>query len=119
MVMFDITDYNNPKEMFKVTISGKNAYSELEYNHKALLYSKEKNIIGFPIINYGNSKTKTSFQIYNIDLNNGFIMKGEILGDNQIIERVVFANKMYYALSKNKIKVVDMETLENVREIDI
>lgn len=119
MVMFDITDYNNPKEMFKVTISGKNAYSELEYNHKALLYSKEKNIIGFPIINYENSKTKTSFQIYNIDLNNGFIMKGEILGDNQIIERVVFANKMYYALSKNKIKVVDMETLENVREIDI
>ena len=119
MVMFDITDYNNPKEMFKVTISGKNAYSELEYNHKALLYSEEKNIIGFPIINYENSKTKTSFQIYNIDLNNGFIMKGEILGDNQIIERVVFANKMYYALSKNKIKVVDMETLENVREIDI
>lgn len=119
MVMFDITEYNNPKEMFKVTISGKNAYSELEYNHKALLYSKEKNIIGFPIISYGNSKTKTSFQIYNIDLNNGFIMKGEILGDNQIIERVVFANKMYYALSKNKIKVVDMETLENVREIDI
>ena len=41
MSMFDITDFNNPKEMFTVKIGDRRTSSTLTHNHKALLFDKE------------------------------------------------------------------------------
>lgn len=49
MGLFDVTDPANPKEMFKEIIGDQGTYSELLYNHKALLFDREKNLIAFPI----------------------------------------------------------------------
>ncbi|MGL5831420.1 MAG: beta-propeller domain-containing protein [Candidatus Altimarinota bacterium] len=49
MALFDVTDPNNPKELFKENIGDQGTYSELLYNHKALLFDKEKNLMAFPI----------------------------------------------------------------------
>jgi uncharacterized secreted protein with C-terminal beta-propeller domain len=49
MGLFDVTDPSSPKEMFKEIIGDQGTYSELLYNHKALLFDKEKNLIAFPI----------------------------------------------------------------------
>ena len=123
MSMFDISDVTNPKELFGVKIAGNNANSELEYNHKALLYSKEKNIIGFPLSTYQKGKTESKAVIYNIDIENGFSKKGEIINiENnwkQRIERIVYVNNTYYALSKELVKLADMDTLKEIKEINI
>lgn len=42
MSMFDITNLNNPKEMFTVKIGKNGTTSPLTEDHKALLFSKEK-----------------------------------------------------------------------------
>lgn len=47
--MFDVTDVNNPKEMFKEVIGTSGTTSELLYNHKALLFDKEKGLLAFPV----------------------------------------------------------------------
>jgi len=47
--MFDVTDPNKPKEMFKETIGDQGTTSEVLYNHKALLFDKNKNLLAFPI----------------------------------------------------------------------
>ena len=121
MVMFDVTDLNNPKVLFKVNIGDKNTSSELLYNHKSLLYSKEKNIIGFPLTSYSKGKMNSRAAIYEIDLNQGFVLKGEISNITQEyfkkIERIVFANDTYYILSNALVKVVNMENLEIIKEI--
>ncbi len=49
MGLFDVTDPTQPREMFKEIIGDQGTYSELLYNHKALLFDKEKNLIAFPI----------------------------------------------------------------------
>ncbi len=49
MGLFDVTDPNNPKQKYTVTIGDTGTYSELLYNHKALLFDQEKNLIAFPI----------------------------------------------------------------------
>ncbi len=49
MALFDVADPTNPKEMFHEIIGDQGTYSELLYNHKALLFSKDKNLIAFPI----------------------------------------------------------------------
>lgn len=123
MVMFDVSDLSNPKELYKVTIGDKYTSSELTYNHKALLYSKEDNIIAFPLVTYGRNNTNSKVAIYEINLDKGFILKGEISNDtddyNKFIERIVYVNNTYYTLSSKLIKVTDMNTLELVKEIEI
>lgn len=49
MGLFDVTDPNHPKELFNEIIGDQGTYSELLYNHKALLFDKEKNLLAFPI----------------------------------------------------------------------
>lgn len=124
MVMFDISDLNNPKELFKTNIGdSKYTYSELLFNHKALLFSKEKNIIAFPIYSSAGRKSYTRAAIYEIDLEKGFTLKGEVgtVTDNadEHINRIVFINDTYYTLSNSLVKAANMETLEVVKEIEI
>ena len=121
MVMFDISDFTNPQVLFKVNIGDKYTSSELLYNHKALLYSSEKNIMGFPLNSYREGYSKAL--IYEIDLEKGFILKGEIANNikeymNQV-ERIVFVKDYYYILSKNLVKIANMETIEVVKEIEL
>lgn len=49
MSLFDVSDVKNPKEVDKEVIGDSGTYSEILYNHKALLFDKEKNILSFPI----------------------------------------------------------------------
>ena len=55
--MFDVTDLEKPKEMFKTVIGDRGTYSELLTNHKALLFSKEKDLFAFPVNLYLLNKT--------------------------------------------------------------
>ena len=123
MVMFDISNLNDPQVLFKIDIGDENTSSEITYNHKSILYSKEKNIIAFPILNYGMKQNNSSAIIYEIDLEKGFTLKGEIanLTNNYLenVERIVYVNDVYYTLSKELIKVANMNTLEVIKEIDI
>ena len=128
MSMFDVTNLNNPKEMFTVKIGEKNASSPLIHDHKALLFSKEKNIIAFPVNVYKNGKYVSEAQIYKIDLEKGFTLQGEIKNENissknysysNIIERIIYSNNVYYTLSKKLIKAVDMNTLKEITKLEI
>lgn len=107
-------------------------YSELLNNHKALLFSKEKNIIAFPIsIREENYKTK--FQgaiVYSVSLEDGFKLKGRIThkesGGSQFaydytkqIERIIYINDSLFTLSRSLIKAVDMESLEEQSKVEI
>ena len=42
MSMFDVSDVENPKEMFSVDIGENYTSSEITYNHKALFYHKNR-----------------------------------------------------------------------------
>ena len=124
MAMFDISDFNNPQELFKIAIGdSKYTYSELLYNHKVLLFSKEKNIIAFPLYSSSGRKTNSRAAIYNIDLEKGFSLKGEIANVtdkyDENVKRIVFANNTYYTLSNALVKVANMDTLEVIKEFTI
>lgn len=123
LVMFDVSDFTNPKVLFEIAVGDKYTYSELLYNHKAVIFSKEKNIIAFPITSSAGKKVNSRAVIYGIDLDNGFVLKGEIgeVIDNyeKQVRRIVYVNNNYYALSYVDVKVANMDNLEVVKDIDI
>lgn len=123
LVMFDVSDLANPKVLFEIAVGDKYTFSELLYNHKVAIFSKEKNIIAFPILSSSGRKMNSRAAIYGIDLDNGFALKGEIgeVTDNyeEQVRRIVYVNNNYYVLSYVDVKVANMDNLEVVKDIDI
>lgn len=128
MAMFDVSDVTNPKEMFSINIGNGYTHSEIQYNHKALFYSKDKNLIGFPVETYENSKRNTynnSFRIYKIDLEKGFKEYGKIDAENEnknyfdSMRRAIYIEDVLYVLSDENIVTYDLNTLEKQKELEL
>ena len=142
--LFDVTDITNPIEMFVETIGGRGTDSPLLSNHKALLFSKEKNLLAFPVTVYeSNEKAVDGIMpsygtfafsgayIYDIDLTNGFNLRGTIShmsnqdmlkssdwgGDyNLYIQRLLTIRDTLYAASNKKLTSHNLQTLDSMGE---
>ncbi|AEV70471.1 beta-propeller domain-containing protein [Acetivibrio clariflavus] len=108
IALFDVSDVNNPIQKFSEVIGDRGTDSELLQNHKALLFSKEKNLLAFPVtvaeikdknnaINewgvpqYGEFVFQGAY-VYNIDLDKGFTLKGKIthISDEEYIKSGIY-----------------------------
>lgn len=94
IALFDVTNPAKPVEMFKEIIGDRGTYSDLFYNHKALLFDRAKNILAFPVsvtipcaelnncevLSTGgqNDTTFVGAYVYGLDLQKGFQLKNKI-----------------------------------------
>lgn len=130
MALFDVTDPKSPKEMYVVKIGEKGTYSEILNNHKALLFSKEKNLIAFPVSITENDYNVT-FQgavVYGLSLEKGFELRGKITNSatdydryyyKNAVERIIYIGDTLYTLSNNLIKATAIETMETLGSVEI
>ena len=102
MCLFDVSDINNPKEIDKTVIGNSRTVSAILTNPKALLFSKEKELLAIPVNNFQDDfliKDSDSYEeeissftkkdnfisegyfVYHIDLK-GFKLKGIINHEN-------------------------------------
>jgi uncharacterized secreted protein with C-terminal beta-propeller domain len=141
IALFDVSDVSNPKEKFKEIIGDRGTDSELLNNHKALLFSREKELMAFPVTvmeieNGGNVEDNRpvygsfSFQgayVYNVDLEEGFKLRARIshiseeeykkAGDrwyrgNMNVERIIYIGDDLYTISKGMIKANSMTDMK-------
>jgi uncharacterized secreted protein with C-terminal beta-propeller domain len=149
MALFDVTDVNNPVEMFKETIGDRGTDSDLLHNHKALLFDKDKNLLAFPvrvmvvddsqaspdstIPQYGSFTFQGAY-VYNLDLTQGFSMKGKIThlsaedylkagnywyDSDKNIERILYINDDLYTLSNSLIMANQLNGLQEIKRLEI
>ncbi|MGN1298213.1 MAG: beta-propeller domain-containing protein [Clostridia bacterium] len=106
MALFDVTDVENPIQISDTIIGNSRTTSAILTNHKALLFSKEKQLLAIPVNNYSedfeitnssdtyssmiNSYTSYSkeyisegYFVYHINLEDGFKLKGTITHKKQ------------------------------------
>ncbi len=50
--LFDVSDPTSPKEVRSINVIGPNGYSEGQYNHKAIIYDAENNLLYLPYSDY-------------------------------------------------------------------
>ncbi|MCL2677816.1 MAG: beta-propeller domain-containing protein [Clostridiales bacterium] len=133
LAIFDVTDITNPIEMYVEKIGDRGSSSPLLYDHKALLFDKEKGLLAIPVTVYDTKDANGAewfypvftFQgvyVYDISLDKGFQLKGEIsqldtddmarVGANydKFIERVVYIGQNFYTLSPGYLMASDMAT---------
>ena len=148
MAIFDVTDVSNPKELFNTKIGDSRTYSSILTNHKALLFSREKGILGIPINNYNSdisinvtsdnisdsdiskrissNRNNSGYLVYDIDLTNGFKEKGTITHDSSDYYsyskegvRGVYINDILYTLSNKYIKSNNLNDLKEIKSLKL
>ncbi len=149
MALFDVSDVSHPVEMFREIIGDRGTDSELLHNHKALLFSKDNNLLAFPVQvmevrdnadgyggpwpEYGSFSFQGAY-VYNLDLANGFGLKGKIThlsGEDYLkagnywydseknIQRILYIKDTLYTLSQNMFKANKMSDLTELNKLDI
>lgn len=147
--LFDVTDVSHPVEKFKEVIGDRGTESDILHNHKALLFSKERDLLAFPITVMevpnkpaGGQQAATAYgqftfqgaYVYGLDLNTGFQLKTRIthLSDDELrkagnqwyhsdrsIERLLYIGDSLYTLSQGAIQTHDLAGFSKQGELDI
>ena len=95
IALFDVSDFENPKEVAKLIIGDRGTDSPALYDHKAFLFDREKELLVLPVSLHeisdeikqqndgytGNIYGEFTFQgayVYRLSLDNGFEFKGRI-----------------------------------------
>ena len=149
MCLFDVSDINNPKEIDKTVIGDSRTVSAILTNPKALLFSKEKELLAIPVNNYQDDFTvedadsydeeierftnKTDYIsegyfVYHIDLE-GFKLKGVINHEKISNDRYyyypskllrgLYIEDNLYTVSETEIKVNKLEDLQEISNLKI
>jgi inhibitor of cysteine peptidase len=148
IALFDVSDVTRPVQKFQEIIGDRGTYSELLYNHKALLFSREKNLMAFPVTvmeiknkdsgqnnipTYGEFVYQGAY-VYRVDLENGFTLKGKITHldpedqakagygwyeSDKNVSRIIYIGDSLYTLSQRMIKANDLNTLKEINRINI
>lgn len=125
MSMFDVSDLENPQEVFNVNIGTDYAHSDVIYNHKVLFYKASEDLIGFPIrYNSNDYRDNTEgFIIFKINLESSeFETYGEIMKPNDYrsnVQRIIYIGDVLYELSTNNIVSYDLNTFEKLDEVEL
>ena len=157
MALFDVTDVDNPIQLSQTVIGDRRTTSAVLTNPKALLFSKEKQLIAIPVNNYSEnfeidsyndsyesmvnlyksydkSYISEGYLVYNINIDDGFNLKGTITHEvstkntnnsyyydyNQSrLLRGLYIDDNLYTISETAIKVNSLDTLDLINELKI
>ena len=152
MALFDVTDVNNPIQISDTIIGDRRTTSAILTNHKALLFSKEKELLAIPVNNYTedfeiesssdeyesivNSYTNykkeyvsEGYFVYNINLTDGFTLKGTITHEKtkskysyyntSRLLRGLYIDDNLYTVSEDYIKVNSLDDLQEISQLKI
>ncbi len=155
MALFDVTDVSNPVQISETVIGDRRTTSAILTNPKALLFSKEKQLIAIPVnnyskdfevasssdsysstvnsyINYNKSYIAEGYFVYNINIENGFNLKGIITHqtptksssvykyyNNSKLLRGLYIDENLYTVSETAVKVNNLNTLDLINELKI
>ena len=145
MAIFDVSDVENPIELHKVVIGDRGTNSEALYNHKAFLFDREKELLVLPITlaeiqgektvdnQYGDYTFQGAY-VYNINLEDGFELKGRVThydedevakksgyyfyGDKNVM-RSLYMDDILYTFSNLILKANDLSDLDEINSVDL
>lgn len=134
--LFDVSDPTNPREIDKFVVGG-DGYSDSEalWNHKSVLFSRDKNLLVIPVSHYppfrimpempsGNFKDEHWSGVYVFDISTaGIKLRGKLAHDsgsyNHAINRSLYIEDILYTLSENSVMMHKLRDLKEVKKIDL
>jgi inhibitor of cysteine peptidase len=146
--LFDVSDVSNPVELAKYEIGDRGTDSPVLWDHKALLFDKERNLLVIPVMEakidpsqydetvpdwaYGEPVWQGAY-VFNISLD-GLELRGQIthMEDGALmngryyyyytgytVQRSLYIDNVLYTISGMKVKMNNLETLAEINEVEL
>lgn len=128
--LFDVSDVANPEEIAKFVTKERYAQSTAEYEHKAFLFSKEKELLVIPVYSHeyrweGESESYNGAMVFKITKDEielrGIIdhsmAKAKYYG--ALVERSLYIEELLYTKSPTLLRINKIEDLEKVKNIEL
>lgn len=136
--LFDVSDVSNPKEAAKYVLGDSGSDSIALHDHKAFLFSRDKNLLVIPVQIYENSENKsTNFNgaaVFHVEKDK-IELKGKIdhmdgeLGEQgnwygygyygSSVLRSLYIKEILYTMSNKLIKANKLDDLSDVKKIEL
>jgi inhibitor of cysteine peptidase len=136
--LFDITDFQHPKETDTEIIGGAGTHSYLLDDHKALLHEPSRNLYGFPISVYhekeeGRHELDFDYQgalLYEITPEKGIVLKSQLKEEENKskeyyeqwedqIQRLLYIDNQLYTVSHKRVTAYSLDDFKKENEIDL
>ncbi len=122
--LFDVSDFSNPKEITSYELTGKYAHSVAEYEHRAFLFSKEKNLLVIPAYLNDKDESYNGALVFNITRNK-IELKG-LIDHSQGrdvwmsgVQRSLYINDLLYTVSTGLVRINRISDLSSVKDIPL
>jgi len=146
--MFDVTDVSDPKEISTYVIGDRGTRSYALYDHKAFLFSLSKSLLIIPIDLYEIDEEEfpegvppgisgdfvwQGAYVFSVTIEDGFVLKGRISHSDQFpdfeefpweyrsyfVKRSLYIEDKIFTISDEMVKINDMDTLIEVKAIEL
>jgi uncharacterized secreted protein with C-terminal beta-propeller domain len=129
--LFDFSDLSKPKELSSYVIGDDNSNSLAANDHRAFLYSADKNIISVPAVLYDNNKLSFSGSlVFSID-NDQLKLKGKVdhlttaaansdrgyYYNNNVVRRSLYIENNLFTISDKYLKVNSLLDLSSILSV--
>jgi uncharacterized secreted protein with C-terminal beta-propeller domain len=141
LALFDVSDVNHPTEVDHVEIGEAGSDSEALRDHKAFLFSKEKDLLVIPVREVQKVLLKGEYSPYtqkiwqgayafSVSPQKGFTLRGKVIhsdedtsgyywGSRSAVKRSLYIGDVLYTLSSDAIIATDLATMRPIREIPL
>ena len=126
--LFDVSDVARPKEIAKWVAKEKYSQTSAEWEHKAFLFSKEKELLVIPGYNYDYDDRAESyngalvFKITKDDIKLRGIIDHSAAKQQWYapqVERSLYIEELLYTKSPTLLRINEIESLEKVKNIEL
>ncbi|MGD9131179.1 MAG: beta-propeller domain-containing protein [Candidatus Bathyarchaeota archaeon] len=146
--LFDVSDVSNPVEIAKYEIGDRGTESPVLYDHKALLFDREKNLLVIPVLvaeldesdysgevpdwAYGEyvwqgayvfdislDGIELSGRITHMDDKADLLKSGYYFGSYYTVQRTLYIEDVLYTISSMKVKMNNLETLTEINAVEL
>jgi len=147
--LFDVSNVEKPKEIDKYEIGDRGTDSPLLRDHKALLFDRSRNLLVIPVLvaeidpeKYPNGVPPNAYgdyvwqgtYVFDISLDEGLALRGGIThleNDTELmksgyyffspysVKRSLYIDNVLYTISDKKIKMNNLENLNEINEVEL
>ena len=135
IALFDVTNPTAPREIAKYVVDRDDSDSAARHDHRAVLFSKEKNLLVIPM-SYGSTWQRImpyhyaewqGAYVFSIspDKNTGLKLRGKLdhpVSENGVsyydtVTRSLFIEDILYTISERQLKMYELDSLKAIKKI--
>ena len=126
LAMFDVSDFNNPKQNAQIFIGNQITSTEAEENHKSVLIDFSRQLLVIPVTDHNNNsnfepnQSWYGFYVYQTN-EQGFTPKGtvEIKNSDYYNGRSLYIGDTLYSITPDMVSINKLNNLEEIGLIDL